>query len=239
MEFIEKQIEDRRFTNLIRKYLKAGYFKFKEDLASLTGTSQGLILSPILANIYMNEFDKYVTSLKEKFDIGTRSPRSKTSRNIEYRVNQAKVAGDINLIKKLIKERNKISASDFYDSKYKNMAYVRYADDFIIGVKGSYGEAKEIKEKLAKYLKSIRLDLNEEKTKITNINKDRVMFLGTYLFRSTHRRYVDIIGVGVRKFRRRDGLKIRLEAPLKRIIQKLSECQFMVKGRSSPKYICC
>ena len=78
MEFIEKQIEDRRFTNLIRKYLKAGYFKFKEDLASLTGTSQGLILSPILANIYMNEFDKYVTSLKEKFDIGTRSLRSKT-----------------------------------------------------------------------------------------------------------------------------------------------------------------
>jgi retron-type reverse transcriptase len=237
MLLIEKQIEDRRFTNLIRKYLKAGYFVFKEDPTYLTGTTQGLRLSRILANIYMNEFDIYVTSLKEEFDIGTHSPRSKISRKLEYRVYKAKVAGDTNLIKKLIKERNKISASDFYDSKYKNIAYVRYADDFIVGVKGSYAEAKVIKEKLVKYFNTIRLELNEEKTIITNINKDRVMFLGTYLFRSTHRRYVDITGVGVRKFRRRDALKIRLEAPLKRIIQKLSDYKFMVKGRSSPKYI--
>lgn len=237
MVLIEKQIKDRRFTNLIRKSLKAGYFEFKEYIANQTGTPQGSIISPMLANIFMNEFDKYIIFLKEEFDKGTRSPRSKMSRNIEYRINKAKLVGDTCLIKELIKERNQISASDFYDPNYKNMAYVRYADDFILGVKGSYAEAKEIKEKLTKYLKTMGLELNGKKTQITNINKDRVMFLGTYLFRSTHRRYVNIVGVGERKFKRRDGLKIRLEAPLKRIIKKLSDSQFIIKGRSSPKYV--
>ena len=140
------------------------------------------------------------------------------------------------LIKEIIKERNKTADSHFHDPQYKNIAYVRYADDFIIGVKGSYADAKAIKYKISKFLKNIGLELNDKKTKITNINKDRVMFLGTYLFRSRHRKYVDIEGVGKRKFIRRDALKIRLEAPLVRILKKLSESQFMKKGKSSPKY---
>ena len=51
-----------------------------------------------------------------------------------------------------------------------------------------------------------------------------------------HRKYRDIEGVGKRKFRRRDALKIRLEAPLVRILKNLTESQFMKKGKSSPKY---
>jgi group II intron reverse transcriptase/maturase len=237
MSLIENQIKDRRFTNLIRKSLKAGYFEFKNYFANQTGTPQGSIISPILANIFMNEFDKYILSIKKEFDKGTRSPRTKLFRNIEYRINKSSLVGDTCLIKEIIKERNKMPASDFYDPLYKNIAYVRYADDFIIGVKGSYAEAKEIKKKITLFLNTIDLNLNEEKTKITNINKDRILFLGTYLFRSKHRRYADIVDVGKRKFRKRDSLKIRLEVPLKRIIKKLSETQFMVKGKPSPKYI--
>ena len=237
MLLIENQIKDRRFTNLIRKSLKAGYLEFKNYFANQTGTPQGSIISPMLANIYMNEFDKYILSIKENFDKGNRSPRSKKSRNIEYRIKKAKLTGDIALIKEIEKERNTIPGSDFNDPSYKNIAYVRYANDFIIGIKGSYAEAKEIEEKVGAYLKTLRLDLNKEKTKITNINKDRVLFLGTYLFRSNHRRYVHVVGVGDRKFRRRDALKIRLEAPLTRILNKLMETQFIAKGKSSPKYI--
>ena len=180
--------------------------------------------------------------------------------------------GWTSLIKEINKERNKTPGSNFHDPQYKNIAYVRYAGDFIIGVKGSYADAKAIKGKISKFLKNIGLDLNDEKTKITNINKDRVMFLGTYLFRTSclapltkkiakqggarqggarhldqpplqskggwtrHRKYRDIEGVGKRKFRRRDALKIRLEAPLVRILKNLTESQFMKKGKSSPKY---
>jgi hypothetical protein len=240
MSLIENQIKDRRFTNLIRKSLKAGYLEFKNYqnyFANQTGTYQGSIISPILANIFMNEFDKYILSIKKNFDKENRSLRSKITSNIEYRIKKAKLAGDIALIKEIEKERNTIPESDFSNPSYKNIAYVRYAGDFIIGIKGSYAEAKEIKKKVAAFLKSISLNLNEKKTKITNINKDRVLFLGTYLFRSSHRRYVDIVGVGGRKLRRKDALKIRLEAPLTRVLNKLTEAQFMAKGKSYPKHI--
>jgi len=179
MSLIENQIEDRRFTNLIRKSLKAGYFEFKEYKANITGTPQGSIISPILANIYMNEFDKFILKLKNDFDIGNKSPRTKQSRNIEYQIKKAREIKDINKYKELIKFRNTYPALDFSNPSYKQLAYVRYGDDFLVGIKGSWKEAEKIKEKISVFLNELGLTLNEDKTKITNINIDRVLFLGT------------------------------------------------------------
>ena len=239
MSLIENQIKDRRFTNLIWKYVKAGYFESKNSFSYQIGTpwQKGSSLNRILENIYMNEVDKYILSINKDFYKGTCSHRTKLSRCFEYRIHKAKLKGDTGLIKEIIKERNKIPASDFYEDNCKNIAYVRYANDFLVGIKGSYEEAMEIKEKITEFLNIMGMGFNEEKTKITNINKDRVMFLGTYLFRSNNRRYIHNIGVGKNKFRKRYRLNIRLEVPLKIIINKLSESHFLAKGKSSPKYI--
>ena len=67
IEILERKIKDSRFINIIRQFLKAGYledFKYHE---TYSGTPQGGILSPILANIYLNELDKKILEIRNGF----------------------------------------------------------------------------------------------------------------------------------------------------------------------------
>lgn len=66
-----KKIKDARFLNLIRLFLKAGYMEDWRYYGTYSGTPQGGILSPILANICLNELDVYVEKLKRDFDVRT------------------------------------------------------------------------------------------------------------------------------------------------------------------------
>jgi RNA-directed DNA polymerase len=54
MEMLEKRIDDKAFLNLIRKWLKAGILDKGQVICPLTGTPQGGVISPILANIYLH-----------------------------------------------------------------------------------------------------------------------------------------------------------------------------------------
>ena len=65
---LEVKIKDSRFINIIRAFLKAGYVEDFQYHTTLSGTPQGGIISPILANIYLHELDRKVMELKEKFD---------------------------------------------------------------------------------------------------------------------------------------------------------------------------
>ena len=73
MSLLGIRIKDQRFLDLIRKALKAGYFEFRKYSHTVMGTPQGSIVSPILANIYLDRLDNFVASLKEEFDIGTKA----------------------------------------------------------------------------------------------------------------------------------------------------------------------
>lgn len=70
ISILEERIKDKKFINLIRKALKAGYFEFNKLEISVAGTPQGSIISPILANIFLDKLDQFVEQLKSKFDIG-------------------------------------------------------------------------------------------------------------------------------------------------------------------------
>jgi hypothetical protein len=79
----------------------------------------------------------------------------------------------------------KFNKSDPYDSGYRHIRYVRYADDFLIGFAGPRILAIEIREKIRKFLETkLLLNLNLEKTKITNISK-KIPFLGYLIGRRT------------------------------------------------------
>lgn len=129
MHLIENKISDRRFTKLIWKALKAGYFEFKTYKSNIIGTPQGSIVSPILANIFLHQLDEFVDSLKKSFDKGKKAPRTKESRYFEYHILKARKEGDLNRMQKLIAERSLIPAIDFGSEDFKRLVYVRYADD--------------------------------------------------------------------------------------------------------------
>ena len=67
---LSERIKDQRFLRLIRKFLKAGYLEDWQYHKTYSGTPQGSIISPILANIYLDRLDCFMEKLKKKFDSG-------------------------------------------------------------------------------------------------------------------------------------------------------------------------
>ena len=72
MGLLEKKIEDARFLSVIRKMLKAGYVENWKYYNTYSGTPQGGIISPILANIYLHELDCYMETLLTDLNRGQR-----------------------------------------------------------------------------------------------------------------------------------------------------------------------
>lgn len=62
MNLLRKQIQDKRVTDLIKKYLKSGVMENGVQRETEEGSPQGGPLSPLLANIYLNEFDQEMES---------------------------------------------------------------------------------------------------------------------------------------------------------------------------------
>lgn len=86
---------------------------------------------------------------------------------------------------------------------------------------------------MKKYCSSIGLTVSEEKTKITNINKDKALFLGVNIFRSQ----TDKIVLGRGGFSKRGNKQLRFTAPLNRILKKLTESGFIKYNESTERNI--
>jgi len=86
---IASRIPDKKFLELIDKFLKAGYLLDKTYNHTLTGTPQGSIISPILFNIYMHKLDMwmyntYIFPVLEQ-DSKLKLQKSKTYQNLGYK----------------------------------------------------------------------------------------------------------------------------------------------------------
>lgn len=78
--------------------------------------------------------------------------------------------------------------------------YVRYADDFLIGVDGDEEDCRRIKEELTDFLaKELTLELSQEKTLITSMN-EKIIFLGCEISRSPDGKDFDIVSSDGKRF---------------------------------------
>jgi group II intron reverse transcriptase/maturase len=162
---LRENIQDNRFLRLIDGALKAGYCEEWTYHPSLSGSPQGGIVSPILSNIYMDRLDRFVEStLIPEYTRGKRREglpeyEQKTALAYYYRKmgDQAKAEG-------LRKEAQKLPSVDPNDPGYKRLKYVRYADDFLLGLIGPMAEAEEIKERITTFTGTeLKLTLSAEK----------------------------------------------------------------------------
>ena len=229
MEMLRLRIKDQRFLDLIRKALKAGYMEFRTYSHTIAGTPQGSIVSPLLANIFLHKLDEFIEELKGKFDVGTKATINPSYKQLSRKKERAKTVKEKVAIHKLL---HRIPSKLEIDPKFKKMEYIRYADDWIIGVRGSREDCVNIMTEIRTFLRDkLGLELSEAKTKITNANSEHAEFLSVRIKRSNHVTFALRRGVISRNVK-----NMRLLAPIDKVTKKLMNNGFMEKGRPYPKF---
>lgn len=183
LEIIGKKIKDRSLLRLIKQMLKAGYLEDWKYYATYSGTPQGGVLSPLLANILLSELDNYIeTELIPQYTKGKARRRNPEYNRLNVAMTYAKQRGQIEKYNELRKKKRKIPCQLTHDPNYRRLRYVRYADDFLLGFIGTRAEAIEIKRKISQFLKRLKLEMSEEKTLITHATTGRAKFLGYEIY---------------------------------------------------------
>ncbi|MEV0361025.1 group II intron reverse transcriptase/maturase [Nocardia sp. NPDC050697] len=135
LERVRRRVGDKRVLGWVKAFLRAGILTEQGlNRETITGTPQGGILSPLLANIALSRLDEHFT---EKWAaLGPYWSRAKRRR-----------AGE------------------------PVMKLIRYADDFVIMVAGTRGDAEALRGEVGTVLAQMGLRLSEEKTKVCHIDE--------------------------------------------------------------------
>ena len=135
MDRVRRRVGDKRVLSLVTSFLRAGVLTEQGlNRETITGTPQGGILSPLLANIALSVLDEHFSQKWEMLGpLWTRAKRHRAGEPI--------------------------------------MRLVRYADDFVIMVRGTCEDATALRDEVASVLAPMGLRLSTEKTRVCHIDE--------------------------------------------------------------------
>jgi group II intron reverse transcriptase/maturase len=252
---IKKYFDDPELIRLYWSFVRAGYMEKQVNgkrysfTKGTVGVPQGGIISPLLSNLVLHELDLFITELMEK---KVKKGITPTLNNPAYtQLTKGLVKKRELLIQKKKQEGLKhLSVADKKEKriliyqrlqiprkvpnpKYSYFDYVRYADDWLIGVWGSHSYAKTLKARVGEFLLGIKLQLSERKTLITSSITGRAKFLGTYISTISAKHGL------TRTVKKKNGLlknglltkmpwgKIWMTAPIAKILKRFAEKHFL------------
>nr|YP_010121869.1 hypothetical protein KQ509_mgp22 [Monilinia fructicola]QRF72245.1 hypothetical protein [Monilinia fructicola] len=259
-----KHFNEARLIHLYWKFVKAGYVEWDNKkfqfVASEVGVPQGSIISPILSNLILHELDKYIESIIDKSNNLNKNSKpyiANTAYNkLTMRISRMK--GRLNIIKakgerhlksypelykkyiRDIKDRKRLKSLVPNPKSKPHIKYVRYADDWLIGVWGNRKFASDLRDSIQNFLSDLKLELSIEKTLITNSRSQRAKFLGVYIKRAASK----IGAAWMMKSkttnepnRRTPTGNLWMTAPILEIVKKLEKNNFLTtsKSRWNPK----
>ena len=220
MEILSKRISDKKFLKLIHLFLKAGYMEDWKYGHTYSGSPQGGIISPILANIYLHELDEYIKGKISNFNVGNNRPQnpeytrlSRKIRTIRKKCNEQSSIELKNELRELTEILRKTSVGIEKTDAYKRLRYCRYADDFIVGIIGSFNDAKLMLHSITQFLnQELLLETSDDKTGIKRATRG-IEFLGYGIKIRTTNKVVRTIKKGVKCKARSVSQRIFLYTP--------------------------
>ena len=191
LALLAQRVQDDKFLRLIGGMLKAGYLEDWQYHRTFSGTPQGGVISPLLANVYLHELDEFMERLVLDYSRGTKraanpeytrlANRLRTARDQRDRLGRdadPEVIAEADAkIADLARQTRSLPSKDAFDPNYRRAWYARYADDFLLGTIGTKEEALGLKTAITEFIIELDLAIAPEKTRVVKSEKG-VIFLG-------------------------------------------------------------
>jgi group II intron reverse transcriptase/maturase len=231
VQLLEKKIDDKRLIALIRNFLKAGYMEDWRYHRTYSGTPQGGILSPILANIYLHELDMFMEDMMARFNKGKRKgPNPEYARHSHHITQRRKAIRELQEqeekdspailelkreIEDLDRVRKTLSSKNPLDAGFRRLYYGRYADDTLMGVNGSKNDALEVMARVKEFIeKDLHLTIAEHKSKISHAEEGTKFLAYEVISRTTEK---------VKRVKSRKGIYTRRRTVARQMTLRIPE----------------